>query len=228
METFRNQGYQSQFGQDVFFDALFRSIGLERGVFVDVGAHDGLSGSNTVFFERRGWSGVCIEPLPGPFARLEDARSARCFNCAVGEVEGEQAFFSISGYSEMLSGLVSQYDPRHLSRLEEELLEYGGERREVFVPVRRLDGILDECGIDCIDLLSIDVEGGEMSVIRSLDLTRTTIFTLAIENGYGDDEVARYLAERSGLRRVLRVDVDDLYVDLPELRGRLSFRGAPA
>lgn len=214
MAPLRPRGFASQFGQDVILDRFFSALGLQEGVFVDVGAHDGVSFSNTLFFERQRWTGVCIEPLAEPFRRLRDSRTARCINCAVGDVPGEAEFIAVTGYSEMLSGLVNQYDARHLARIEQELAEEGGSRTVVNVPVRRLDDILEECGIRRVDFLSVDVEGGELGVLRSLDFSRTPVLALAIENDYRDDAVARYLAERSGLRRVLRIDVDDIYVDL--------------
>ena len=54
----------SQTGQDrLLFEHFFR--GKRNGVFVDVGAYDGTTFSNTLFFERSmGWSGLCVEPLP--------------------------------------------------------------------------------------------------------------------------------------------------------------------
>lgn len=219
-------GYSSQFGQDVLLDAFFTGIGVRRGVFVDVGAHNGVTGSNTHFFEQvRGWRGICIEPLPGPFAQLEASRSARCINCAVGDTEGQQEFLAVEGYGEMLSGLIDEMDPRHIARIEADIAEWGGSKQIVTVPVRRLDEILDDCGIDSIDLMSLDVEGGELSVLRSLDLARTPVLALAVENGAADDSVARYLAEQTGLRRILRIDVDDIYVDLSLLRTRLMATG---
>ena len=54
----------SQNGQDVVLanDVFARK---RKGVFVDVGAHDGVTFSNTLMLERDfDWSGVCIEPLP--------------------------------------------------------------------------------------------------------------------------------------------------------------------
>lgn len=45
---------------------------LKNGVFFDIGAHDGVSLSNTYFFEKElGWSGICLEPIPEVFERLK-------------------------------------------------------------------------------------------------------------------------------------------------------------
>ena len=58
----------SQLGQDRYLlENFFR--GKRGGVFVDIGAYDGQTFSNTLFFERSmAWTGLCIEPLPSAFA----------------------------------------------------------------------------------------------------------------------------------------------------------------
>ena len=45
--------------------------GRRGGVFVDVGAHDGVSFNNTVYFEHSlGWQGLCVEPIASQTARI--------------------------------------------------------------------------------------------------------------------------------------------------------------
>ena len=53
---------KSQIGQDRILDEqIFK--GKQNGVFIEVGAFNGVSGSNTYFFEKeRGWKGMLIEP----------------------------------------------------------------------------------------------------------------------------------------------------------------------
>jgi FkbM family methyltransferase len=225
MERLRRRGFASQYGQDVLLDAIFRGLGVQRGIFVDVGAHDGTMGSNTLFFEQeRSWTGICIEPLPEPFVRLRTSRTARCFNCAVGDTEGEAEFVVVRSRPEieMLSGVASQYDARHRWRIDLELSRHGGTASLITVPVRRLDEILDDCEIHRVDFLSVDVEGSELAVLRSLDFARTAVMALAVENNYEDESISRYLAECSDLRRIFRVGVDDIYLNLRAMRGVLS------
>jgi FkbM family methyltransferase len=223
MGKLRERGYASQFGQDVVLDAILRGLGVSRGFFVDVGAHDGTTGSNTVFFERGGgWEGICIEPLPGPFEKLKANRSALALNCAIGEREGNADFISVKGYAEMLSGLELELDRRHRARIEDEVARHGGNRETARVAVRRLDGILADHDVRRIDLLSVDVEGAELAVLRSFDFSAVAVLSLTIENNYDDDRVARYLGEVSGLRRVLRLGPDDIYLDASAVSELLS------
>ena len=60
----------SQFNQDKFIFENFFPVKSD-GVFVDIGAHDGITLSNTWFFENYlGWTGYCFEPNPSLFAKL--------------------------------------------------------------------------------------------------------------------------------------------------------------
>ena len=62
--------FYSQVGQDRFLlENFFR--GRRGGVFLDIGAYDGETLSNTLFFEKTmGWTGLCVEPLPSAASRL--------------------------------------------------------------------------------------------------------------------------------------------------------------
>ena len=74
----------SQLGQDILVDEYFG--GKRGGVFVDIGAYDGVTFSNTLMLEReRGWTGVCIEPLPDVFAELRQNRGCVCVQACIGD-----------------------------------------------------------------------------------------------------------------------------------------------
>jgi FkbM family methyltransferase len=191
--------FHSQYKQDEFLEeTIFK--GFRDGFFVDVGAHDGISINNTLFFEKeRGWKGINVEPIPEVYARLSDNRPACCnINCAVSETNGTAEFIQNCGYSEMISGLKEHYDPRHSARLSRELAAHGGETRTITVPTRRLDDIITEHGVAHVHYLSIDVEGAEFSVIKSIDFSSVFIDVIGFENNYQDSAspIVRYLFEK--------------------------------
>jgi hypothetical protein len=70
--------YFSQVGQDMWLARhVFPSSRGGGGVFVEAGAADGVTGSNTLWLEReRGWTGVCVEPHPDTFQQLRRLRPA--------------------------------------------------------------------------------------------------------------------------------------------------------
>jgi len=184
----------SQVSQDRFLlEHFFR--GRRGGVFLDIGAYDGETLSNTLFFERTmGWTGLCVEPLPSAFAKLAATRKAVCENLCVGDFEGEADFVEtddlVGPDQKMLSGLTAHFDPRHLQRLE------NSRRTSRRVPVTRLSSLLDKHRLFDIDYCSIDTEGAELAVLSSFDPARFRIGVFTIENNFDDERIPKLMAEK--------------------------------
>ena len=179
-------------------------------MFVDVGAHDGVNLNNTLFFEvDRGWTGVCIEPQPDVFIRLREARSAVCVQAAIGGTPGTMPFVVggvQGGEGGMLSGLVASYDSRHWTRIKGT-----GPTKTIDVEVRRLDEVLRASKIDRVDLLSIDVEGGELGVINSIDLAEFGRPIVVMENNYRSWPQVRAM-RRQGYQLLCRIEWDEVFI----------------
>ena len=147
----------SQYNQDLILDEkIFK--GFKNGFFVDVGAHDGKTINNTLYFEEKyDWTGINIEPLPNVFEQLKNNRT-KCtnINVAIDFKDGMADFTQNKGYTEMLSGLTSHYEPRHLERLIRENKEHSCESEIIKVKTRRLHNILEEYKIDRIHYLTIE------------------------------------------------------------------------
>ena len=180
--TFYSQDRQDQFLESRVFK------GHKNGVFVDVGAHDGRSFNNTLFFEEtHGWTGINVEPIKEVFDKLAIARPTSInLNCAVSDTNGTAEFIYNSGYTEMLSGLKAHYDPRHAARLGRELVAYKGSSATITIPTRTLASVFEEHNIRHVNYLSIDVEGAEFAVIRSIDFSKVFIDVIGFENNYND------------------------------------------
>lgn len=137
--------YYSQYGEDRWI-AEHLSLAT-TGLFVAVGAYDGVTGSNTLHFEEQGWTGLIIEPDPRQRQNLARNRRCRVETSAIGS--NPDAVFHLAKAPE-LSGF----------------LRTGGDVR---LPVKSLGEVLKVQGIGEIDLLSIDTEGTEIDVWRSFD-----------------------------------------------------------
>ncbi len=200
----------SQLGQDLFVDNL---LGQKyNGVFVDVGAHDGCGCSNTLFFEEsRNWTGICIEPGPNEFKNLSLRRKSININACVSDYDGESNFTYIEGYSNMLSGLSESYNDFHKNRILNEINHYGGEVREIKMKVYKLQTILDLHKVLEVDYCSIDTEGSEFNIVKSIDFDRTNIKVFSIENNYNTDEIRNYLIEREYVLYA-KLQWDDIFV----------------
>ena len=208
----RRPHFFSQAGQDAFLDE--RVFGGKRdGVFIEIGGYDGITGSNCLFFElMRGWTGLLIEPSPKFFTQAQSFRRATCLQLAVAAEEGEAEFLEVQeGFSQM-SGLTESYD-ENLRRQVESDPRHKGEL--IRVKTRPLPAILDQHFLKNIDLVSLDVEGGEMAVLSEFPFDRYHVHAWTIENNTGGTEIPALMADR-GYARVEALGVDDIYVRKPD------------
>ncbi|MEM6661020.1 MAG: FkbM family methyltransferase [Pseudomonadota bacterium] len=198
----------SQSGQDAFLD---RSVfnGKRGGTFVEIGGYDGITGSNCLFFELiRGWSGLLIEPSPMFISQAQSFRRATCLQCAVADREGTAEFLEVQkGFSQM-SGLTGSYDPGLRKQVEDDPRHQG---ELIEVQTRTLHDILDEHMLRVIDYISLDVEGGEMSILSGFPFEKYDITAWTIENNTHKTEIPG-LMQAKGYRRVEALGVDEVYV----------------
>jgi FkbM family methyltransferase len=203
---FRMSGeqYFSQVGQDRYLDkTVFH--GLRGGVFVDVGAHDGETISNTAFFEKhRDWTGVCVEARKEMAKKCREARPASAVvECAVANREGEMEFLACEGYTDMLSGLAEMMPTQTKNRIDREQKTHGGSVEKSKVQVCRLADILEGVSIKRVHYLSVDVQGAEFEVLQSLDFDEVQVDVVNFAANYPDTvgHIIEYM-EAKGFERV--------------------------
>ena len=204
--------YYSQYDQDkTVNEKIFKN--RKDGFFVDIGASDGVHGSNTLFFEQLGWNGICIEPRTESFALLQESRSSINLNCCVFHEDGEIQFREITGYPQALSGIVETYDKKHLSRIDGELKKKGGDCTDKKIKCFTLMSIMDKYAkSNRIDLLSIDTEGSEEEIIFSIDFDVLDIKVICVENNYKDTSIEKHLFKNGFIKIATLFDCDDVYV----------------
>lgn len=162
-----------------------------RGTFLEIGANDGYSQSNTYYLERfQGWTGVLIEPLPKLFriCRWIRRRSA-CLNvaCVADSSVREVTLLNLDLVSVAL-GLQDIEDEK--ARVQE--------GAQLTVPAMTLSSALDLAGHGAVDFMSVDVEGAELSVLGGLDWGRHTPRFLLVETKYPEviDQLSQGLMVR--------------------------------
>jgi FkbM family methyltransferase len=157
----------AQHRMDLQLDAI---IGRRNGFFVEAGAHDGFTQSNTYWLEAfRGWRGLLVEPVPELAEQAQQARpGATVVQCALGDAEHERRPLRME-FGGLMSIVAGARDPSWTTIGTRD----GWEDCYTFDAVARtLSSILDEIEAPEIDLLSLDVEGFEAPVLRGLDLAR--------------------------------------------------------
>ena len=161
-------------GQDLLAAALNE---FKPGFFVDIGAYDGRTKSNTHLLEMRlGWSGLLVEPNPECHATLLSERSAPLETRAIDAVDGRKVTLDLKGELSHLrkeSGGIAREDFRS-NRPHEALVETATARSlfaENSVP-------------EHINYVSIDVEGHELVVLNTLPFERHTIDFISVEHNF--------------------------------------------
>jgi len=208
--------FHSQNKQDEFLEKnIFK--GFKNGFFIDVGAHDGVTINNTLYFSRRNnWTGINVEPIASVFEKLAVNRKTDInINCAVCNKTGFADFYDSvitngTNGQEMLSGLKDCYDPRHFDRLNKEITRDGGHFNVITVPTKKLEDICDEYNVKHVHYLSIDVEGAEFEVIKSINFDKVFIDIVEFENNYGQktyQEIVDYLQEKGYLLLFVSHDI---------------------
>lgn len=192
--------FYSQDKQDNYLEnKIFK--GYKNGFFIDVGSHNGRSFNNTLYFEEtNNWTGINVEPLKDVYnVLIENRPNCININCAICNNDGETEFICNAGYSEMLSGIKDTYDHRHTRRLQKEIKDRGSISKIIKVETKKLETICDTHNISHVNYLSIDVEGGEFEVIKSINFDKVFIDVIGFENNYGDTSIpiVKYLEDRN-------------------------------
>lgn len=151
-------------------------FGGDIGQFLDIGAYDGKTFSNTLRLVELGWSGICIEPSPGPFKLLQDLHHAnqkiQCVNAAITPVSGMVDFWDSNGDA------ISTTDANHKARWEKgSKVKY----QQIKVPSMSAKEVLDKFG-KIYDCVNIDTEGTNLLTLQAFMVAGLRFKLLCIEH----------------------------------------------
>ncbi|KAL1520014.1 hypothetical protein AB1Y20_023494 [Prymnesium parvum] len=152
---------RSQWGEDrTLLPLLLDATKGGPGVFVELGALDGDTYSNTIMLERCfNWTGVLIEANPFNFAKLRNSgRRAALVHSAV--------CVGIPSISMTLQGGPAAGDVRKLSKRQKRHFNLN---QTVTIPCKSLVDIMADAGFHSAQFLSLDVEGAEDLVLEAAD-----------------------------------------------------------
>jgi hypothetical protein len=168
----------SQIGQDLAVLEYYKN--KRNGYFVEVGASDGVSFSNTYLLEKDfGWKGVCVEALPEKFKQLCKSRpTAICVENAVFNETGLTLKFDIAHSFDMLSGISSYITERWSERVKSNCTT-------IDVKTITLTDLLKNANAPAfIDYLSLDTEGSEFEILKVHDFSKYKFGLIDVEHNH--------------------------------------------
>ena len=204
--------YYSQWKQDEYIYNTFFKNKTEPGVFLEIGADDGVRFSNCKFFEEtHNWTGIAVEARQGAYDKLITNRTCTCVRAVLSDVIEETKFMDIKGYGLGLSGLINKYDPRHVDRIRQEIKNPNNNGVSVIdVKTEKLNELLDSHKMTNIDFLSIDTEGSELAILKTLDFNKYNIDVITIEDNYKDEELMKFFTSRN-YKFVKQIECDKIF-----------------
>lgn len=170
---------KSQNGQDLF--ALLSNDFRSAGVFIEFGAYDGVIFSNTYLLEKQfGWTGILIDPIPSHYESMKQNRNCKLIHGAITAEHQE-------------SVLIEELPASDLSRFVN--------KRKIFKKIHEVKALTLQEVIDQnltskeIDFLSIDIEGEDLEILKSLDLSRYKIKAICVEHNFqkSSDKIIEFM-----------------------------------
>lgn len=198
--------FYGQFLEDKYINELFPNE--NNGVCIEIGAYDGVSFSNSYFFEKKGWNCLCIEPIPDSFDKCKSVRK-NCVKCCISDKDKDDAEFTVFNILGNNLSAISSLNPDE--RLVESHKHLIKDTSKIQVKVRSLTSLLDELNFDKdIDFISIDTENTELDVLKGIDFNKYNIKMLIIENNYNEPFCENYLKDR--YVKINRIAINDFYI----------------
>lgn len=184
---------------------ILRYFGNTKGAFLDCGANDGRTLSNTHALALLGWSGICVEPAPIAFSKLvqlyQDRPDIRCVNAAITTRDGPIDFYDSGTHLRQGdTSLLSTTRPEELARWRKS----GEQFTKTTVRGITFRTLMEGCGygigLPALDFITIDAEGADYSILSQIDLAAVGCRLLCVEvNGKDDSKFAEYAA-RHGMK----------------------------
>jgi FkbM family methyltransferase len=194
----------SQEGEDMVLNSFFEGRKKYKGFYIDVGAHHPYRFSNTLFFYKKGWKGINIEPTPNAIKAFNIFRRRDVnLNIGISSKKGKLLFYcfnepALNGFSKELSLERNNTSTKYkiIKEIEIETLPLS-EVLDKYVPEEQK-----------IDFLTIDVEGFDLQVLQSNNWLKYKPSFILVEdridfNNLTNSEVYGYL-EKQGYQLVAK------------------------
>lgn len=180
----------SQGGEESFLDKYF--IKQEKGFFIDIGCHDPFRYSNTQALYKKGWNGINIDANPDVIIKFNKYRKRDTNICAlISNITNQQEYCYYNDHA--LNGI-------HDNKRKDFLINKGYKiLKTETINTTTLNEVIEKSKYRVIDLLSIDVEGHEMEVLKSINLHMYPVELIIVEENGNENELRTFLKNKYSL-----------------------------
>jgi len=175
MDCYYGKTSYSQCGEDLLVQYVFKLRGIEKPSYIDIGANDPYSLSNTAIFYLNGCKGINIEANPNLIGKFLKERPGDInLNIGIGSVEGEFDFYMMD-------------DPTLCSFSKAESEKYESTGLYKVIEIKRIllttiQKILEKYTNGIFpDFLSLDAEGMDFEILKTIDFKENAPKVICVE-----------------------------------------------
>ncbi len=203
---FWNERYSSQSGQDKIIKEVFFN-NKKNGFFIEIGAYDGIMGSNCYYFEKYlNWDGIAVEPSNIQFEKLKKNRKCKVLNDAISNEVKEVEFMEVTEGLTQMSGINDDSFKRNINIISN---NQGSKMKAISIKTITFDQIVSKN--TKIDYLSIDIEGGEMNLLNSINFSDYEIKVISVENNIPKTQNFKNFFDTKNFTYYDRVGQDEIF-----------------
>ncbi len=203
----------SQCGEDLIMKHIFNALQIPAPSYLDIGAHHPSYLNNTKVFYDDGATGVNIEPDPSLIVAFQEKRPRDTnLNIGIGNHRGTLPFYVMSTRT---LNTFSEEEALSVSRGGKIKIE-----QVIDIPVESVNNVIKENFAQSPDIISLDVEGLDLAILRSLDFAQYRPKVLCVETitfsehrqGKKIPEIAEVMQD-NGYFAYADTNVNTLFVD---------------
>ena len=204
--SLKSNEFYSQFGEDAILEKYLKE---DKGFYLDIGSGDPVRGSNTYFLYKKGWKGILIDPLTRNIFSSKVIRGKdKIIQGLVGATNKSYTFFEMYPYEysttndEIVNDLINERRAKLVKKVQ--LHTYSVSDLRLYIT------------LDQPSLLSVDCEGLDLEVLKTIDL-KTMKFRVICAEDFDFNPVSKssainhYLIE-NGYEIVDRAGPSSIYV----------------
>ena len=214
--SLKSNKFYSQFGEDTILQKYLQE---NKGFYLDIGSGDPVRGSNTFFLYKKGWSGILIDPLSrNVFSSKVIRRKDKIIRGLVGATDRSYPFYEMYPY---------EYSTTN-NEIVKDLINNGKAKlvKKVQLNTFSVSELNLNINLDQPSLLSVDCEGFDLEVLKTIDLKTIEFRIICVEDfdynpAYKSSVINQYLNE-NGYEIVDRAGPSSIYIKSSWLQENLN------